>query len=79
LSLATKLGRQALLPGLLISYAIGLFALPFYGWISGKVGRRAVSPRRRIRNRMSRLKVRSLRQQLLVGNCHGQCAHPFRL
>jgi len=37
-----KLGRQAFLPGLVISYAIGLGALPFYGWLSDKVGRRAV-------------------------------------
>ena len=37
-----KMNRASLLPGLTISYAIGLASIPFYGWISDKVGRRAV-------------------------------------
>ncbi len=37
-----KLSRQALLPALTINYAIGLFMMPFYGWVSDKIGRRAV-------------------------------------
>jgi MHS family shikimate/dehydroshikimate transporter-like MFS transporter len=37
-----KLSRQALLPALTINYAVGLFMMPFYGWVSDKIGRRAV-------------------------------------
>ena len=39
---ALKLPRAALLPALTINYAIGLAAMPFYGWVSDKVGRRGV-------------------------------------
>ena len=39
---ALKLSRQALLPALTINYAIGLAMMPFYGWLSDKIGRRAV-------------------------------------
>jgi len=39
---ALKLSRQALLPALTINYAVGLAMMPFYGWISDKIGRRAV-------------------------------------
>jgi MHS family shikimate/dehydroshikimate transporter-like MFS transporter len=37
-----KLSRQALLPALTINYGIGLVMMPFYGWVSDKIGRRAV-------------------------------------
>ena len=39
---ALKMGRQSLLPGLIMSSAVGLVALPFYGWLSDKIGRRVV-------------------------------------
>ena len=39
---ALKMPRGALLPGMIMSSAVGLVALPFYGWLSDKVGRRAV-------------------------------------
>lgn len=39
---ALKMGRQALLPGLIMSSAVGLVAMPFYGWLSDQIGRRAV-------------------------------------
>jgi len=39
---ALHLGRRALLPALTINYAIGLLMMPFYGWVSDKIGRRAV-------------------------------------
>jgi MHS family shikimate/dehydroshikimate transporter-like MFS transporter len=39
---ALKMPRGALLPGLIMSSAVGLVALPFYGWLSDKIGRRAV-------------------------------------
>jgi len=37
-----KLGRASFLTGLIINYCIGFFAMPFYGHISDKIGRRAV-------------------------------------
>jgi metabolite-proton symporter len=39
---ALKLSRQALLPALTINYAVGLAMMPFYGWVSDQIGRRAV-------------------------------------
>jgi metabolite-proton symporter len=39
---ALKMGRQDLLPGMIMSSAVGLAALPFYGWLSDKIGRRVV-------------------------------------
>jgi len=40
--IALKMGRQALLPGLVISGVIGTLAMPFYGSLSDKIGRRPV-------------------------------------
>ena len=37
-----KLTKSAFLPGLIISYCIGLFAMPLYGHLSDKIGRRFV-------------------------------------
>jgi MFS family permease len=39
---ALKMDRQALLPGMILSSTVGLAALPFYGWLSDKIGRRVV-------------------------------------
>ncbi len=39
---ALKMPRGALLPGMIMSSAVGLVALPFYGWLSDKIGRRSV-------------------------------------
>jgi len=39
---ALKMHRQALLPGMIMSSTVGLAALPFYGWLSDKIGRRVV-------------------------------------
>jgi metabolite-proton symporter len=40
--IALKMGRQALLPGLVISGVIGTMAMPLYGSLSDKIGRRPV-------------------------------------
>lgn len=37
-----KMGRSSFLTGLILNYCIGLVAMPFYGWVSDHVGRRAV-------------------------------------
>ena len=37
-----KLPRKAVLPALTINYAIGFVMMPFWGWLSDKIGRRAV-------------------------------------
>ena len=39
---ALKMQRGDLLPGLIMSSFVGLAALPFYGWLSDKIGRRKV-------------------------------------
>jgi len=39
---ALHLSRAALLPALTINYAVGLAMMPFYGWVSDKIGRRIV-------------------------------------
>jgi len=37
-----KLGKKAFLPGLIINYCIGFFAMLAYGRLSDKIGRRVV-------------------------------------